>query len=139
MSKRRKYNNDFKRMVINKYLEGSISCYALGKKYFVDAKCVRSWIRLYKQFGEEYFSTNHSNINYSAAFKQMVVSRYLEGERTYLLNLFKHILAYTTNRAAPVIRQCLKRNSGSNATIKIILLRIIDIPAWAALIFGRFI
>ena len=56
-----------------------------------------------------------------------------------LLNLFKHIFAYTTDRAAPVIRQCLKGSAGSNTTVRIALFRIIDIPARAALIFGRFI
>ena len=60
-------------------------------------------------------------------------------ELFYLLYLLEHILAYTTDRAEPVIRQCLKGSAGSNTTVRITLLRIVDISARAALIFGRFI
>ena len=80
---RKKYDETFKRQIIHEYETGGISCYALGQKYGVDAKCVRSWCRLYKQFGEDYFTANHANLNYSAEFKQQVVDSYLEGGKTY--------------------------------------------------------
>lgn len=80
---RKKYDDSFKRKIIQEYEAGGISCYALGQKYGVDAKCVRSWCRLYKQYGEEYLVGNHANINYTAEFKQKVVDYYLEGGKTY--------------------------------------------------------
>ena len=49
----------------------------------MDAKCVRSWCQLYKQHGEDYLTDDHSNLNYSAEFKQQVVDSYLEGGKTY--------------------------------------------------------
>ena len=54
---RRRFDETFKRKVIQEYEAGGISCYCLGKKYGVDAKCVRSWSRLYKQHGEDYLTT----------------------------------------------------------------------------------
>ena len=60
-----------------------ISCYQLRQTYGVDAKCVRSWCRLYKQFGDAYLTANHSNLNYSAEFKLQVVNAYLAGEKTF--------------------------------------------------------
>lgn len=80
---RKKYDETFKKQVIQEYNAGGISCYALGKKYGVDEKCVRSWCRLYKQFGEEYLTVNHANLNYSTEFKQQVVNAYLTGGKTY--------------------------------------------------------
>lgn len=80
---RKKYDEEFKRKIIHEYEAGGISCYKLGKKYGVDAKCVRSWCRLHKQFGDDYLTQNHSNLNYSAKFKQQVVHAYLEGGKTY--------------------------------------------------------
>ena len=80
---RKKYDETFKKQVIQEYNAGGISCYALGKKYGVDAKCVRNWCRLYKQFGEEYLTVNHANLNYSTEFKQQVVNAYLTGGKTY--------------------------------------------------------
>ena len=80
---RRRFDETFKRKVIQEYEAGGISCYCLGKKYGVDAKCVRSWCRLYKQHGEDYLTDDHSNLNYSAEFKQQVVDSYLEGGKTY--------------------------------------------------------
>lgn len=98
MSKK-KYNAAFKRKIIQEYETVGISCYALGKKYGVDAKCVRSWCRLYKQYGEEYLTGNHANINYSAKFKQEVVKSYLSGGKTYQSVAAKfNILAPTTVR-----------------------------------------
>ena len=38
---RRRFDETFKRKVIQEYEAGGISCYCLGKKYGVDAKCVR--------------------------------------------------------------------------------------------------
>jgi transposase-like protein len=80
---RKKYDEPFKRKVIQEYEAGGISCYGLGQKYGVDAKCVRSWCRLYKQFGDDYLTNNHSNVNFTAEFKQQVVISYLEGGKTY--------------------------------------------------------
>ena len=82
---RKKYDETFKRQIIHEYETGGISCYALGQKYGVDAKCVRSWCRLYKQFGEDYFTANHANLNYSAEFKQQVVDSYPEKHINLLL------------------------------------------------------
>ena len=38
---RKKYDESFKKKVIQEYEAGGISCYALGQKFGVDAKCVR--------------------------------------------------------------------------------------------------
>lgn len=80
---RKKYDSTFKRKIIQEYEAGGISSYALGQKYGVDAKCVRSWCRLYKQYGDEYLTANHANINYTAKLKQQVVESYLRGGKTY--------------------------------------------------------
>lgn len=96
---RKKYDDLFKRKVVKEYEAGGNSCYALGQKYGVYAKCVRSWCRLYKQYGEEYLNGNHANINYTAKFKKQVVESYLSGGKTYqsLASDF-NILAPTTVR-----------------------------------------
>lgn len=96
---RKKYNEEFKRKIIEEYEAGGISCYRLGQKYGVDAKCVRSWCKLYKQFGNEYLTENHSNLNYSAEFKQQVVKSYLDGGKTFQAVAAEYgILAPTTVR-----------------------------------------
>lgn len=53
---RKRYDEAFKRKVIQEYEAGEISCYGLGKKYGVDAKCVRSWCRLYKHNPYSFFT-----------------------------------------------------------------------------------
>lgn len=80
---RKKYDEEFKRKIIRGYEAGGISCYKLEQKYGVDAKCVRSWCRFHKQFGDDYLTQNHSNFNYFAKLKQQVVHAYLEGGKTY--------------------------------------------------------
>lgn len=80
---RKRYDEEFKRKVIQEHEAAEISCYQLGQTYDVDAKCVRSWCRLYKQFGDAYLTANHSNLNYSAEFKLQVVNAYLAGGKTY--------------------------------------------------------
>lgn len=80
---RKRYDEEFKRKVIQEHEAAGISCYQLGQTYGVDAKCVRSWCRLYKQFGDAYLTANHSNLNYSAEFKLQVVHAYLAGGKTY--------------------------------------------------------
>ena len=80
---RKRYDEEFKRKVIQEHEATGISCYQLGQTYGVDAKCVRSWCRLYKQFGDAYLTANHSNLNYSAEFKLQVVNAYLAGGKTY--------------------------------------------------------
>ncbi len=96
---RKKYDEEFKRTIVRKYEAGGISCYKLGKKYGVDAKCVRSWCRLYKQFGEDYLTGSHANLNYSAEFKLQIVNTYLAGGQTYQSVAAEYkILAPTTVR-----------------------------------------
>ncbi|RDY27970.1 winged helix-turn-helix domain-containing protein [Lachnotalea glycerini] len=96
---RKKYDDKFKMRVVKEYETGGISCYKLGIKYNVDAKCVRSWCRLYKEFGIVAFTDNHANINYSAEFKTQVVNSYLEGGKTYqAVALAYGIFAPTTVR-----------------------------------------
>jgi len=98
MSKKN-YDDTFKRKVIQEYEAGGISCYKIGQKYGVDAKCVRSWCRLYKEFGDKYLIDNHANINYSAEFKRQVVLSYLEGGKTYQAIAMEYgIFAPTTVR-----------------------------------------
>ena len=98
MSKR-KYDEHFKRKIIQEYEVEGISCHALGKKYGVDAKCVRSWCRLYRQYGEDYLTNKHANTNYTAEFKQQVVESYLSGGKTYQSVATEfNILAPTTVR-----------------------------------------
>lgn len=43
---RKRYDEEFKRKVIQEHEAAGISCYQLGQTYDVDAKCVRSWCRL---------------------------------------------------------------------------------------------
>lgn len=79
---RKKYNADFKKKLIEEHDAGA-SCYSIGQKYGVDAKCIRSWCRLYKQYGDVYLTEGHANINYTAEFKERVVQSYLAGGKTY--------------------------------------------------------
>lgn len=96
---RKKYDDKFKMRVVKEYETEGISCYKLGIKYNVDAKCVRSWCRLYKEFGIVAFTDNHANINYSAEFKTQVVNSYLKGGKTYqAVALAYGIFAPTTVR-----------------------------------------
>lgn len=78
---RKRYDEEFKRKVIQEHEAAGISCYQLGQTYDVDAKCVRSWCRLYKQFGDAYLTANHSNLNYSAEFKLQELTLILQEGR----------------------------------------------------------
>ena len=58
-----------------------ISYWKLGKEYGIEASIIRRWGYAYATFGESGLEKHNSDLcNYSAEFKQQVVTEYLEGK-----------------------------------------------------------
>ena len=79
-----KYSYEFKRKVVQAYLEGKGSYLAIAKQYNIpnDTQVVR-WVHVYKEFGQEGLMRSRKNNDYSFQFKLHVVELYLSSEVSY--------------------------------------------------------
>ncbi|MBE7025444.1 MAG: transposase, partial [Ruminococcaceae bacterium] len=79
-----KYSFEFKKKVVQEYLEGkgSYECIATQNK-IPDKKQVRIWVNAYKEFGDKGLLQSRQKNNYAFQFKLSVVELYLSSEVSY--------------------------------------------------------
>lgn len=68
-----KYDENFKREVVQSYLSGSIGAQRLAVKYGLDSETVRRWVEQYRQHGEQGLRKKYSH--YDEHFKLSVLQR----------------------------------------------------------------
>ncbi len=79
-----KYSYEFKKKVVQAYLNGEGGYKYLAQKYNVPAfNNIKKWINSYKEFGDEGLMRSRQNKNYSFQFKLSVVELYLSREVSY--------------------------------------------------------
>lgn len=79
-----KYSYQFKKEVVNAYLNGEGGHKYLAEKYSITGKSmVRKWINAYKEFGDEGLMRSRKNETYTFEFKLHVVELYLTTEVSY--------------------------------------------------------
>ena len=79
-----KYSFEFKKKVVNSYLNGEGSFKFIAKKYEIPAcSNVEKWVRNYKNFGDEGLFRSRKNELYSFEYKLHVVELYLSSEISY--------------------------------------------------------
>lgn len=69
-----KFNEEFKLMVVQEYLSGSLGYRAIAKKYEVGATPLRKWVRAYKEFGYNGLLVKKTKQFYSVQFKLDVLN-----------------------------------------------------------------
>ena len=80
---RKKFSKEFKLKLLKEHDENGISYWKLGKEYGIEASIIRRWGYAYATFGEAGLEKHNSDqCNYSAEFKQMVVTEYKKLQRT---------------------------------------------------------
>jgi transposase len=79
-----KYSFEFKRKVVQEYLDGKGSFQTIAKQYNIpnDTQVVR-WVHAYKEFGNDGLMRSRKNNDYSFQFKLSVVELYLSSEVSY--------------------------------------------------------
>lgn len=97
---RKKFSKEFKLKLLKEHDEKGISYWKLGKEYGIEASIIRRWGYAYATFGESGLEKHNSDLcNYSAEFKQQVVTEYLEGKISIQDLAYKHkIFAPSTVR-----------------------------------------
>ena len=79
-----KYSFEFKKKVIQEYLDGKGGYAYIAKQNGIPAEShLRRWINAYKEFGDEGLLRSRKNNNYSFQFKLYVVELYLTSEVSY--------------------------------------------------------
>lgn len=79
-----KYSFEFKRQVVQDYLDGKGGAVYLANKYAVPAPSnVKQWIKVYKEHGDEGLMRSRKKELYSFEFKLHVVELYLTTEISY--------------------------------------------------------
>ncbi|MED4886433.1 transposase [Lysinibacillus fusiformis] len=69
-----KYSEEFKLMVVQEYLSGSLGYRSIAKKYGVDDSPLRRWVRAFKEFGSSGLSVKKTKQIYSVQFKLDVLN-----------------------------------------------------------------
>jgi transposase len=79
-----KYSFEFKKKVVQAYLNGKGGYGSLAKQYNIpNDEQVRKWIKAYECFGDNGLMRSRQNKNYSFQFKLSVVELYLSSEVSY--------------------------------------------------------
>ena len=79
-----KYSYEFKKKVVQAYLDGKGSYEYLARQYNMPDKYqLKVWVNAYKEFGNEGLIRSRKNKNYSFQFKLFVVELYLSSEVSY--------------------------------------------------------
>lgn len=82
-----KYSFDFKKKVVQDYLQGKGGCSYLASKYEIndtgDNKMVSKWVNTYKTFGDEGLMRSRKKEIYTFEFKLHMVELYLSTEVSY--------------------------------------------------------
>ena len=79
-----KYSYEFKKKVVQEYLDGNGGYEYLAKKYCIAKHTqVMDWVKSYQTFGNDGLIRSRQNKNYSFQFKLFVVELYLSSEVSY--------------------------------------------------------
>lgn len=78
-----KYSFEFKRMVVNEYLNGQGGWDYLSQKYNLTRSVIQRWVSSYRHFGEEGLRRSRQRKVYTFEFKLHVVELYLSSELSY--------------------------------------------------------
>ena len=79
-----KYSYEFKKKVVQEYLDGKGGYGCLAKKHNIpDESQLRIWINAYKEFGDDGLLRSRKNKKYSFQFKLSVVKLYLSNAVSY--------------------------------------------------------
>ena len=79
-----KYSYEFKKKVVQEYLDGNGGYEYLAKKYSIAKDTqVMDWVKAYQTFGNDGLMRSRQNNNYSFQFKLSVVELYLSSEVSY--------------------------------------------------------
>ena len=79
-----KYSYEFKKKVVQEYLDGKGGYGCLAKKHNIpDESQLRIWINAYKEFGDDGLLRSRQNKKYSFQFKLSVVKLYLSNAVSY--------------------------------------------------------
>ena len=79
-----KYSYEFKKKVVQEYLDGNGGYEYLAKKYGIAKHTqVMDWVKSYQNFGNDGLIRSRQNNNYSFQFKLFVVELYLSSEVSY--------------------------------------------------------
>ena len=79
-----KYSCEFKKEVVQAYLDGKGGYVYLAKQYNIpDDELVRRWVKAYQKLGKEGLLRSRKNKKYSFQFKLSVVELYLSSEVSY--------------------------------------------------------
>lgn len=79
-----KYNYEFKKRVVQAYLDGEGGVQYLAGTYGVPAESnIRQWINAYREYGDDGLMRSRKNEAYSFEFKLHVVELYLSTEVSY--------------------------------------------------------
>ena len=81
-----KYTFEFKKQIVQEYLDGEGSALYLSKKYNISnisATQVQKWIKAYQELGDNGLKRSRKNKSYSFDFKFHVVELYLRNEVSY--------------------------------------------------------
>ena len=79
-----KYTFEFKKKVVQEYLEGKGGYAYIAKQNGIPAEShLRRWVNAYKEFGDEGLLRSRQKNNYSFQFKLSVVELYLTSEVSY--------------------------------------------------------
>lgn len=79
-----KYSYEFKRKIVEEYLEGAGSYKYLAKKYQIkSSSTLLKWINAYQTLGEEGLLRSRQKKVYPVEFKLEVVQSYLTSEKSY--------------------------------------------------------
>ena len=79
-----KYSYEFKKKIVQAYLDGEGGYGYLSKKYGVMTHGdVEKWVAAYKKFGDKGLMRSRKNENYSFKFKLSVLELYLSSELSY--------------------------------------------------------
>ena len=96
-----KYSFEFKKKVVNSYLNGEGSFEFVAKKYEIPTCTnVKTWVRNYKNFGDEGLFRSRKNELYSFEYKLHVVELYLS-------NVFFRPFLCGLNASGPAARKRL--------------------------------
>ena len=78
-----KYSYEFKKRLVDEYIEGSGSYQTIAKKYNVRQSQVELWVAKYKACGEEGLIRSRHYKSYTYEFKKTAVELYLNSELSY--------------------------------------------------------
>jgi transposase len=78
-----KYSYEFKKRIVQEYLDGEGGYRRLETKYQINRSMIRKWVTNYKEYGEGSLMRGRKRKEYTFEFKLHVVELYLRSELSY--------------------------------------------------------